>query len=154
MDALPAARSQPLGPVPDPRVPMVGVLRVLLLTEAGGALALAIFLSLLAGGQAELVGGDAGRSAEVGLRFAAGASIIFAILAAVASRGARRRRPSAWTLAAMLQVAAAVATGAAALVTEWHPLFLAGFAIAALVMLVLSTASVRRALGQEPTPNS
>jgi heme A synthase len=75
--------------------------------------------------------------------------VLFAILAAAASRGARKRKGWAWTLSAMLQVIAAVATGIAVLVTEWHPLFLVGFAGAALVMLVLSTTSVRRALGQE-----
>jgi len=149
MNALPAAPTQALGPMPDARVPMVGVLRFLLLSEAAGALALAIFLSLLAGAQAEFVGGDAARSTEEALRFAAGGAVLFGILAAVASRGARRRRPSAWTLAAMLQVVVAVATGVAVLVTEWHPLFLVGFALAALVMFVLSAASVRRALGQE-----
>jgi hypothetical protein len=149
MNALPAAHPQALGPVRDGRVPMVGVLRGLLLAEAAGALALAIFLSLLAGGQTEFVGGDVGRSAEEGLRFAAGGAFVFGILAAASSRGARRRRPWSWTLAAMLQVIAAVATGVALLVTEWHPLFLVGFAIAALVMIVLSSASVRRALGQE-----
>lgn len=127
---------------------MVGVLRALLLAEAAGGLALAIFLSLLAGGQSQFVGGDLGRSAEEGLRFAAGGAVLFAIFAAFASRGARRRRPSAWTLAAMLQVIVAVATGVAVLVTEWHPLFLVAFVVAATVMLVLSTASVRRALGQ------
>jgi peptidoglycan/LPS O-acetylase OafA/YrhL len=134
--------------MPDARVPMIGVLRFFLLAEAAGALALAIFLSLLAGAQAEFVGGDAARSTEEALRFAAGGAVLFGILAAVASRGARRRRPSAWTLAAMLQVVVAVATGVAVLVTEWHPLFLVGFAIAAIVMFVLSAASVRRALGQ------
>jgi peptidoglycan/LPS O-acetylase OafA/YrhL len=149
MNALRAAPTHPLGPMPDARVPMVGVLRALLLAEAAGALVLAIFLSLLAGAQGEFVGGDAGRSAEEGLRFAAGGAVLFAIAAAIASRGARRRRPWAWTLAAILQVIGAVATGVAVLVTEWHPLFLGGFAIAAVVMLVLSSASVRRALGQE-----
>jgi len=149
MNALPAASNQALASVPNARVPMVGVLRALLLSEAGGALALAIFLSLLAGGQSEFVGGDAGRSTEEALRFAAGGALILAILAAVASRGARRRRAWSWTLAAMLQVIVAVATGVAVLVTEWHPLFLVGFVAAVLVMLVLSTASVRRALGQE-----
>jgi hypothetical protein len=135
--------------MPDARVPMVGVLRALLLAEAAAALVLAIFLSLLAGAQGELVGGDAGRSTEEALRFAAGGAVLFAILVAVASRGARRRRPWSWTLAAMLQVIVAVATGAAVLVTEWHPLYLAGFAFAAVTMLVLSAASVRRALGQQ-----
>ena len=149
MNALPAAPTQGLGSMPDARVPMLGVLRALLLGEAGCGLALAIFLSLLAGGQAAFVGGEAARSAEEGLRFAAGGAFFFAIFAAVASRGARKRRGWAWTLSAILQVIAAVTTGIAVLVTEWHPLFLVGFGLAALVMLVLSTASVRRALGQD-----
>ena len=41
------------------------------------------------------------------------------------------------------------AQGIAILVATWHPIYLVGFALAAVVMLVLSTASVRRALGQE-----
>jgi len=136
-------------PLSDSRVAMVGVLRAILLGEAAGGLVLAIFLSLLAGGQTAFVGGDSGRAAEETLRFAAGGAFVFAIAAAVASRGARRRRPWAWTLAAILQVIVAVATGAAVMIAEWHPLFLVGFGLAAIAMLVLSTASVRRALGQE-----
>ena len=147
MNALRAAPA--LGPVPDSRVAMIGVLRALLLGEAAGGLALAIFLSLMAGGQTDFVGGDSGRAAEESLRFAAGGALLLAIGAAVASRGARRRRPWAWTMAAILQVIVAVATGAAVMIAEWHPLFLIGFGIAAVVMLVLSTTSVRRALGQE-----
>ena len=147
MNALRAAPS--LGPMPDSRVAMIGVLRALLLGEAAGGLALAIFLSLMAGGQTDFVGGDSGRAAEESLRFAAGGALLLAIGAAVASRGARRRRPWAWTMAAILQVIVAVATGAAVMIAEWHPLFLIGFGLAALVMFVLSTASVRRALGQE-----
>jgi hypothetical protein len=48
----------------------------------------------------------------------------------------------------MLPVIAAVGTGIAVLVAEWHPAYLVGFALAAVVMTVLSTATVRRALGQ------
>jgi heme A synthase len=83
------------------------------------------------------------------LRFAAGFAFVFAIVATFASRGARRRRPGSWTLAAILQLILAVGTGIAILVATWHPIYLVGFALAAVVMLVLSTASVRRALGQE-----
>lgn len=142
--AAPAA-----GSMSGSRVAMIGVLRAFLLGEAAGGLVLAIFLSLLADGQTDFVGGDSGRAAEETLRFAAGGAFVFAIAAAVASRGARRRRPWAWTLAAILQVIVAVATGAAVMIAEWHPVFLVGFGLAAVVMLVLSTASVRRALGQE-----
>jgi hypothetical protein len=92
--------------------------------------------------------GNGDTAAEEPLRFAAGGAFLFAIFALFASRGARRRRPWAWTLSAMLQVVAAVATGAAVLVAEWHPLYLVGFGLAAVVMLLLSTTSVRRALGQ------
>ena len=147
MNALNAAPV--VGPMPGSRVAMVGVLRALLLAEAAAGLILAIFLSLLAGGQSDFVGGEVGRSAEETLRFAAGGAFVVAIAAAAASRGARRRRPWAWTLAAILQVLVAVATGAAVMIAEWHPLLLVGFGLAAVVMLVLSTASVRRALGQE-----
>ena len=143
---MPAAPA--VSPASDSRVAMIGVLRALLLGEAAAGLVMAIFLSLLAGGQTEFIGGDSGRAAEETLRFAAGGAFLFAIFAAVASRGARRRRPWAWTLAAILQVIVAVATGAAVMIAEWHPLFLVGFGLAAIVMFVLSTASVRRALGQ------
>ena len=125
-------------------VPMVGLLRLLLWAEAIGGIALAILLSVLASRAAS--SGDI--SAEEGLRFAAGGAFVLAILCLVASRGARKRRPWAWTLGAMLQVVVAVATGVAVLVAEWQPLYLLAFGFAAAVMLVLSTASVRRALGQ------
>ena len=131
------------------RVPMIGVLRALLLGEAVAGLALAIFLSLLAAGERDFLGGDAGRAAEETLRFAAGGAFLFSIFAAIASRGARRRRRWSWTLSAILQVVVAIATGIAVIAVEWQPFFLAGFAAAAVVMLVLSTTSVRRALHQE-----
>jgi hypothetical protein len=49
----------------------------------------------------------------------------------------------------MLQVVVAIGTGVAVIAVEWQAFFLAGFAAAAIVMLVLSTTSVRRALDQE-----
>jgi hypothetical protein len=123
-----------------PRLPMIGVLRVMLLTEAALALTLAIVLSMIAGG----LGGDA----ETNVRFAAGGAFLFAVFAAIASRGARRRRGWSWTMAAILQVLLAIGTGIAVMVAEWNPVYLIGFALAVAVMLVLSVASVRRALGQ------
>ncbi|HET8776066.1 MAG TPA: hypothetical protein VFN76_00260 [Candidatus Limnocylindria bacterium] len=132
-----------------PRVPMIGLLRALLLSEAVAGVALAIFLSLLAAAERTFLGGDAGRAAEETLRFAAGGAFLFAIFAAVASRGARRRRGWAWTLAAILQVVLAIGTGIAVMAADWQNFFLIGFGAAAIVMLVLSTTSVRRALGQE-----
>lgn len=131
-----------------PRVPMIGVLRTLLLSEAVAGLALAIFLSLLAAAERDFLGGDLGRAAEETLRFAAGGAFLFAVFAAIASRGARRRRGWAWTLSAILQVLLAIGTGLAIMAAEWQTFFLIGFAAAAIVMLVLSTTSVRRALGQ------
>jgi hypothetical protein len=146
MNAQPA--SSPITPTAEGGLPMIGLLRVLLLLEAGLGLALAIALSVVAGEQLESLGGDSGRSAEISLRFAAAASFVFAIFAAIASRGARRRRGWAWTLAAILQVVIAVGTGIAVLTAEWHPVFLVGFGLAAAVMLVLSAPSVRRVLGK------
>ena len=139
----------PIAPVADARVPMVGALRVLLLTEAAAALALTIFLSMAASTARDVLAGDVGRSTEVTLQFAAGAAFLFAIFAAIASRGARRRRGWAWTMAAILQVVLAIGTGVAVMTAEWHPVYLVGFGLAALVMLVLSTTPVRRALGKE-----
>ncbi|HVM25148.1 MAG TPA: hypothetical protein VM253_07120 [Candidatus Limnocylindrales bacterium] len=149
--APPASAAAPTAPViatTPVRMPMLAVLRALLLTQAVLTLALAIFLSLLAAGLRDVLGGDAGRAAEVTLRFAAGAAFLFSIFAAIASRGTRRRRAWAWTMAAVLQLVLAIGTGIAVMTAEWHPVFLAGFAMAAAVMLVLCTASVRRALAQ------
>ena len=134
MTALPSATSSSTS------VPLIGVLRALLLAEAVATLVLSIYLSLLAGADAE---------AETSLRFAAGASFLFAIFAAVASRGARRRRGWAWTMAAILQVLLAIGTGVAVMTAEWHPAYLIGFGLAAVVMVVLSTGPVRSALGQD-----
>lgn len=132
----------------EPRAPMIGVLRGLLLGEAALGIGVAIFLSALAAGLRTFIGGEEGRAAEEGVRFAAGGAILFAIGAAIASRGARRRRTWAWTLAAILQLVLAIGTGVAIMVAEWHPAYLVGFGLAAIVMVVLSTGSVRRALGQ------
>jgi len=126
------------------RLPMVGLLRALLLIEAAAGLALAVFLSLVA----DAVAAQSGIADETNVRFAAGAAFLFALFAAIASRGARRRRGWAWTMAAILQVLLAIGTGIAIMVAEWHPAYLVGFALATAVMLVLSVASVRRALGQ------
>jgi hypothetical protein len=127
-----------------PRLSMVGVLRAFLLTEAAAGLVLAIALSLMAGA----VAAGTGVADETTLRFAAGGAFLFALFAAIASRGARRRRGWAWTMAAILQVLLAIGTGVAIMVAEWHPAYLVGFGLATAVMLVLSAASVRRALGQ------
>jgi hypothetical protein len=131
-----------------PRVWSIGLLRGLLLTEAGLALVLAIGLSMLASALGSSIGGEPGQVAEQNVRFAAGAAIVFAILAALASRGARRRRGWSWTLAALLQLILAIGTGIAIMTATWHPAYLIGFAIAGIVMLVLSTTSVRQGLGQ------
>ena len=139
MTALPTAAPSA---APDTRAqPMMTVLRFVLLAEALAGLVLAIFLSLLAG--------NVDVDTETSLRFAAGGAFLFAIFAAVASRGVRRRRGWAWTLSAILQVLLAVGTGLAIFVATWHPAYLAGFGLAAVVMVVLSASSVRRALGQE-----
>jgi hypothetical protein len=118
---------------------MPGFLRLLLLLEALGLLGVTIVLSMVAGQS----GAD-----ETTIRFAAAGAFVLAILAASASRGVRRRRGWGWTLAAIIQVLIAVGTGVAILVGEWQPALLVGFAAPAFVMLVLSTASVREALGQ------
>lgn len=134
----PARRS--MNPYPETHSdPMLGLLRLLLLLEAAGLLGVTIALSMVA----TQPGVD-----EVPIRFAAGGAIVLAILALFASRGVRRRRPGGWTLAAIIQVLVAVGTGIAVLTSEWQPAFIAGFATPALVMVVLSTASVREALGQ------
>jgi hypothetical protein len=123
--------------------------RFLLLVEALATFVLAIFLSLLATGQRELVGGTSGEAAETMIRFAAAGAFLFAVAAGIAARGVRRRRAWAWTTAAVLQLLLAVGTGVAVLTAEWHPAYLAGFALPGAAMLVLCLAGVRRALGQD-----
>lgn len=145
MTALPNAAPTA---TPAARAPLMGLLRLLLLAEAAVGLALAIGLSMLAAG-GEVLGATTAPESETSLRFAAGGAFLFAIFAAVAARGVRRRRGWAWTLAAMLQVIAAVGTGVAVIAADWRPAYLVGFALAAIVMTVLSTAPVRRALGQD-----
>ena len=125
----------------------VGLLRVLLLIEAAAGVALTIALSLVAAGISELSPEDIG--ADAGVRFVASAVFIGAILAAIAARGVRRRRRWSWTLAALLQLALGIGTVIAVLAADWHPSYFAGFVFAAVVMLVLSMAPVRRALGQD-----
>ena len=125
---------------PSARVPMVGLLRVVLLVQATVGLGLAVVLSMVAR--------ESSADAETPIRFAAGGAFLFAIFAAVASRGARRRRRWAWTMAAMLQVALAMGTGIAVIAAAWHPAYLGSFALGGAVMLVLSSATVRRELGQ------
>ena len=150
MNAVPSAALTPAASAgSDSRVLGIGLLRALLLGEAVLGLVIAIGLSMLASGQNASLGGEAGREAEQTLRFAAGFSFLFAIFAAFASRGARRRRTWSWTLAALLQLILAVGTGIAILTAAWHPVYLLGFVLPAVVMLVLSAPSVRRALGQE-----
>lgn len=142
------ATAVPAAAAPNARVPLMSVLRGLLLSQAVLGLGLAIFLSLLAAGLRDFLGGDAGRAAEINVRFAAGGAFLFAIFAAIAARGARRRRAWAWTLTAVLQLILAIGTGIAVMSADWHPVYLAGFGLAAVAMLVVSTASVRSALGQ------
>ena len=150
MNAVPTAALTPVASPPTAsRALGIGLLRALLLGEAALGLVLAIALSMVASGLNDFLGGEAGRAAEQTLRFAAGFAILWAILAAFASRGARRRKGWSWTLAALLQLILAIGTGIAILTATWHPAYLLGFALAAVVMLVLSAPSVRRALGQE-----
>lgn len=126
-----------------PREPLVGVLRLVLWIEAALGLAVAVLLSAIASSPFY-----AGTGGETPMRFAASAAFIFAIAAAIAARGARRRRGWSWTVAAVLQLALAIGTGLAVLNTVWQPYYLVGFALAAIVMGLLSTNGVRRALGQ------
>jgi hypothetical protein len=142
MSAGPSASLRPMPSASSsPRVLGIELLRGLLIAEAALGLLLAIVLSMWAS--------DATPASEQDLRFAAGFSFVFAIVAAIASRGARRRRSWSWTLSALLQLIIAISTGVAILTAAWHPAYLIGFVLPAIVMMVLSTASVRRALGQE-----
>jgi hypothetical protein len=146
MTALPTATpTSDVATPPASRSAGILVTRVLLLVEAALTLGLSIFLSLLASALGDFSGPDA----ELTVRWASAAAFLFAIAAAIASRGVRRRRGWAWTTAAVLQLIMAVGTGIAVLNVNWHPAYLIGFALPALAMLVLCTPSVRRELGQE-----
>ena len=138
--AVPAAQAA--------RVPLIGVLRGLLWSQSILTLGLAVFLSLLAAGLRDFLGGDAGRAAETTIRFAAAGAFVFAVFAAIAARGARRRRRWSWTMAAVLQLVLAIGTGVAIVTAEWHAVYLVGLGLPAITMLVLSATSVRRALHQ------
>lgn len=124
-----------------------GTLRGLLLIESMLGVGLTITLSSVAAGVRNLSPDDIG--ADVGVRFVAAGAFVLALLAAIAARGVRRRRSWSWTLSALIQLALAIGTSAAVLAADWHPGYLAAFLLAGLVMVVLSTGSVRRALGQE-----
>lgn len=126
------------------RVPFMGVLRGLLMSQAILMLGLAVFFSLLAAAVRDFLG----PAAETNVRFVAAGAFLFAVFAAIAARGARRRRRWSWTMAAVLQLIGAIGTAVAVIVAEWHPIYLFGFGLAAITMLVLSTTSVRRSLGQ------
>jgi ATP/ADP translocase len=129
----------------------VTVLWILLLAEAALGLFMAIYLSDVAGDYRSALG-DAGIEREEPTRFAAGGAFVFAIAAFIASNGARRHRMWSWTLAAVLQLILAIVAGIALFAAggEGSPAaYLLAFALAAATMILLSTAPVRRALGQE-----
>ena len=129
------------------RASKAGTLRGLLLIEAVVGVGLTIVLSSVAAGVRDLDPNDIG--ADVGVRFVAAGAFVLSALAAIAARGVRRRRPWSWTLAALIQLGLAIGTGVAVLAADWHPGYLVAFVLAGLVLMGLSTGSVRRALGQE-----
>lgn len=150
MTALPTpASSRGTVSAPTTRSAALALVRLLLLLEAALGLGVAILLSLLAPLVRDDIGGASGDAAETTLRFAAAAAFLLAIAAAIASRGVRRRRGWAWTTAAVLQLLLAIGTGVAVIAAEWHPAYLAGFALAGLTMAIICFPSVRRELGQE-----
>ncbi len=128
----------------------VTVLWILLLAEAALGVFVAIYLSDVAGDYRTALG-DAGIGREESTRFAAGGAFLFAIAAFIASNGARRHRAWSWTLAAVLQLVLAIAAGIALFAAGGEgtaAVYLVAFALAAATMVLLSTSSVRRALGQ------
>ena len=129
------------------RTSKTGTLRAMLLLEAALGVGLAVVLSSVAGGVRDLSPDDIG--ADAGIRFVAAGAFVLAALAAFAARGVRRRLGWSWTLAALIQLLLALGTGIAVLVADWHPAYLVLFLLATLVMITLSSASVRRSLGQE-----
>ncbi len=146
MNAVQTASAPALTAAPVRRLPTLGILRAALLTESVLMLVLTIFLSLLAAALRDSLGGEAGRSAEVTLRFAAAAVFVVAILAAVASRGARLRRRWTVPVVTFVQLAMLFGTLVAMTTAAWHPLMLLGVALPAAVMLLVSTGSASREL--------
>lgn len=128
----------------------VTALWILLLAEAALGLFMAIYLSDVAGDYRTALG-DAGIGREESTRFAAGGAFLFAIAAFITANGARRHRTWAWTPAAVLQLILAIAAGIALFAAGGEgtaAAYLLAFALAAATMVLLSTSSVRRALGQ------
>jgi peptidoglycan/LPS O-acetylase OafA/YrhL len=128
------------------RASTLDLLRAVLLAQAAGGVVIAILLSLVATGLRDLSPDDVG--ADTGVRFVAAGAFVVGIAAAIAARGVRRRRAWSWMLAVLVQLALAFGTAAAVLLADWHPGYLLGFVVAALAMVVLSAAPVRRGLGQ------
>lgn len=130
----------------------VTVLWTVLLVEALLGLVVAIVLSLVAGGYSASLEGDGELAAEEGARWAAGGAFVFAIAALVAAIAARRRRPWAWNLAALLQLILALAAAIAMFTAGPEGVsaaYLVAFGLAGVTMLILSMPQVRRRLGQE-----
>lgn len=119
------------------------LLAVLLGLEAVLALAVAIGLSMVAGAADE-----AGDGAATGLRFAAGGAVIAAIVAYRAARNAWRARRRAYAQAGILQLVVVAGLALGMVVAGWHPALLGVIALATGVFILLSTQSVRNALGQ------
>ena len=145
-------RSALAGPERRERSAAVTALWVALLIEALLGVAVAILLSLMAGGYRSSLEGEAGLAAEEGTRWAAGGAFVFAIAALVAAIAVRRRRTWSWNLGALLQLILAISAGIAmfsAGAAGVSAAYLVAFGLAAGTMLLLSTPPVRRALGQE-----
>jgi hypothetical protein len=112
-----------------------------LFVEAGIALAFAVALSTLAGSMSEA---DA-----VGLRMAAGGSLVVAIVAwSLTRRGAVRRRAGSYTAAALLQVVVTLGIALLGLEATDPTLFAILLPAPMLTFGALCLGSVREALGQ------
>jgi len=128
-----------------PHPTLTGLIGILLV-EALAGLVLSALLTFEAAGLRAVPGAELGAGDSV--QFAAAGAFVLAVAALIAARAARRRRSWAWTLAALIQLPIAIATGLVVLGEDWHPAYLLGFVLAALAMLLLSAAPVRSSLGQ------
>ncbi|MDQ2940968.1 MAG: hypothetical protein M3R05_02125 [Chloroflexota bacterium] len=124
-------------PATPPRPASVVLLTALLGIESAVALGACVFLSMLAP--------TAGES-MVALQFAAAGLLLLAIAAYVAARKAYRRRRSAHTFTAVLQLVMVVSIFIATIAGGWQPAFLIGLVLAGALLAVLTMPSLTEAL--------
>ena len=124
-------------PATPPRPASLVLLTALLGIERAVALGACVFVSMLAPRAGESM---------VALQFGAGGLLLLAIAAYVAARKAYRRRRSAHTLTAVLQLVVVVTVFVATVAGGWQLAFLIGLVLAGALLAVLTMPSLTEAL--------